>query len=381
MNLLAPQRVRIQKEAVVRIIRSLKAPGRIIVAPNQEVSPAEIIGTAFVSAGFRTINLAGLLGVAPPDIGKYLKRPVGQKIYKGELLAYKSSFFGGKKNIISPTDGVLDYLDLKTGEARLKFLPKKQDLPAGVYGIVEAVDSQKGRVVIRAEASLIFGMFGSGRVKDGILHILTARDEFLEKRSVAPGLGDHILVDGSLLFRDVITSAISAGVSGIITGGINARDYRSMSGNRLVFPKRSENDVGVSIVVCEGFGSVPIGEDIYELLKSFNDRFVSVDGNKAIICLPSFQSQSMTKVRSTGLPPMQESELLSYSGGESGLADIKQGLFVRVIGNSYQGDQGRVLAVDRTETLMPSGIKTFMAAIETKRSRFKIPVANLEIIL
>ncbi len=381
MNSLTPVRIRIQKEAIVRLTRSLKATGVITVSPGQEVSPSEIIGTASVSAGFRIINLADLLGVAPAEVEKYLRRPVGQRIYKGELLAFKSSFLKGKKTIISPTDGVLDFLKPETGELRLRFLPKKQDLPAGVYGIVEAIDRQKGQVVIRTQASLVFGMFGSGRVRDGILHLVTRRDEFLEKRLILPTLGEHILVAGSLIFKDAITAAISAGVNGIITGGINAKDYKGMSGGKLIFPKKSENDIGISVVVCEGFGSIPIGEDIHEILSSFTDKFVSIDGNKGIIYLPSFQSQSMTKIKNTKLPPFKESEMIRYVGGENNLEGIKTGLKVRIVGNSYPGDQGKIIALDQTNTLLPSGVKAFMATVETKRLRLKIPVANLEIIL
>ncbi len=381
MSLLSPTRLRIQKEAIVRLTRSLKGTGLITVSPGQEVSPSDVVGTASVSGGFRVVSLADLLGVGPSDVEKYLRRAVGQRIYKGELLAYKSSFLKGKKIIVSPTDGVLDFLNPKTGELRLRFLPKKQDLPAGVYGIVEVIDRQKGQVVIRTQASLVFGMFGSGRVRDGTLHVVTKRDEFLEKKLILPTLGEQILVGGSLIFKDAITAAISAGVNGMITGGINAKDYRGMSGGKLIFPKKSENDIGISIVVCEGFGSIPIGEDIYEILSSFDDKFVSIDGDRGIIYLPSFQSQSMTKVRTTKLPPLKESETIRYVGGENNLEEITVGLRVRIIGNSYPGNQGRIISLDQAETLIPSGVRAFMATVETKRYRLKIPVANLEIIL
>ncbi|TSC86886.1 MAG: Uncharacterized protein G01um10147_761 [Microgenomates group bacterium Gr01-1014_7] len=380
MSLVIPKRIRIEKDVIIRIRRSLKGAGVLNVKVGQEVSPAEVLGTAQVSAGFRTINLADLLKVSPKDVEKYMRRTLSQRIYRGELLAYRSSFFEGKKIVTSPSDGVLDFMNPKTGELRLKFLPKKEDLPAGVFGVVEMVDKQKGQIVIRTQASVVHGMFGSGRVRDGTLHVISKRDQFIDRSFISPKEEEHILVGGSLVFKDAITSSISSGISGIITGGINVKDYKGMAGGRLIFPKKLENDIGVSILVCEGFGSVSIGEDIYEILKAHDGKFASIDGNKGLLYLPSFESGSLVKVTKVSLPPIQDKEFIT-PGGDQELWEIKEGLQVRIIGNSFPAEQGKVLSVDKTETLIPSGLRAFMALVETKRRKVKVPVANLEIIV
>lgn len=374
-------RLRVEKDVVVRIHRSLKGQGTILCLKDQIVTPSDIIGTALLSSGFRTLNLSQALSVAPQEVEKYLKRPLNQKIYKDELLAYKSGgFFGGKKIVTAPTDGVLDFLNPQTGELRLIFLPKKHDLPAGVYGIVDALDHQKGLIIIRTQASIVYGMFGSGRVRDGILHLISKRDELVGKSSISAALNEQILVGGSLIFKDAISAAISAGVSGIIVGGINAKDYKGMAGGRLLFPKKLDNDIGISMVVCEGFGSIPIGWDIVETLKEFDGRFVAIDGNRAVIYLPSFSSSSLSKIKNTHLPPIQEG-LTDYTAQPNQLTDLKVGLQVRVKGNSYLGEQGQIVALDKGETLLASGIKTVMVTIETKHRKIQVPLANIEVIV
>lgn len=378
MNYSAPLRLRVQKDVIVRIQRSLKGKGTIAVVPNQQVMPSDIISTAQISKGFRTLNLSQLLQVSPSQVSKYLKKSLGQKVYKDELLAYKSNWMMGKKVVISPVDGVMDLINPKTGEARLVFTPKKEDMPSGVYGIVEKIDELRGQIIIRTQATIVHGVCGSGRIRDGILRVIGKRDQLIEKATIMPKPEEQILVGGSLVFKDAIYAAIYAGVSGIITGGINAKDYKDMAGGRLIFPKKRENDIGTSIIVCEGFGSIPIGLDIYETLLRFDSRFVSIDGNAGVIILPSFESVSMDKVRKTKLPPAQ----VGYTGGFlSNLADLKIGLQVRIVGNSYQGEQGKIIALDLTETLLPSGIKTHIATIETIRRRIQVPVANIEVIL
>lgn len=378
--LTAPLRMRVEKDVVTYVHRTLRGKGQITVAVGQEVIPSEIIGSSQFSSGFRTLNLAQALSVAPKDVGKYLKLTVGQKIYKGELLAYKEGgFLTGKKIVTAPTDGVLDFLNVKTGEARLNFLPQKVDLPAAVYGIVEALDKARSDVVLRTQVSRIYGVFGTGKNRDGILHILSSRDDLIGASKISAKQAEQIVVGGSLVYKEAISAAISASINGIITGGINTRDFRGMAGGRLSFPRKLENDIGISIIVCEGFGSIPIGSDIYEILLKYNERFVFMDGNQATISLPSFESRCLTKVRNTKLPPFSQTPLIERRG-EVEVVEIKVGDKVRVVGSSFVGEQGKIVAIDQSETLLPSGIRSFLLTLETKRRKVRIPSNNVEVI-
>lgn len=370
-------RVRVVKDVISRIHRSLKGKGQIFVSVGQELTPDEIIGEAFISSGFRTLNLSSLLSVPPHEVEKYLVRKIGQKIYKDELLAFKKGgLFWGRKVVVAPTDGTLDFLNPGTGELRMNFLPKKEKLPAGMYGVVENIDNIRGVVIIRSQVSKVYGMFGSGKLRDGILQFLGKREDLVGRDMIKVNFKDHILVSGSLIFKDAISAAISAGVEGIISGGINAKDFRGMAGGRLVFPRKLDNDIGISIVVCEGFGSIPIGEDIYQILSEYEGKFVSVDGNRGLINLPSFESSSIIRVKNTKLPAFKEGVLDILESSE---VELKLGMLVRVVGNSFSGEQGRLIGLDQSETLLPSDIKTYLATIETRRRKIKIPVANIEI--
>lgn len=376
----ALKRLRVEKDVIARIHRTLKARGQLNVSAGQEVAPDDIVGSCQVSPGFRTFNLSQSLSVSPKEVKKYLKREVGQKIYKGELLAYKNqSFFGGKKIVISPSDGILEFFNELTGELRLNFLPKKVDLPAAVYGVVEEVDPARGDMIIGTQVSRIYGMFGTGRSRDGILNFIGRRDEMIGESKISPVNSDQILVGGSLLYKEAISKAISSGVSGIITGGINAKDYKGMAGGRLIFPKKLETDIGISVVVCDGFGATPLGEDIYEVLQKYNGKFALVDGNHAIINLPSFESSSMTRVRNTKLPRLQDSLTLTEDR-RTQEAEVGLGSKIRVVGNSFASEQGKVVAIDKTETQLPSGIYACLLTMETKRRKIKIPGANVELI-
>ncbi|MDP3948315.1 MAG: hypothetical protein Q8P87_01250 [bacterium] len=380
MKHFVPARLRVEKDVVTRVTRVLRGKGTISVRVGQQVSPEEIIGSATISAGFRTLNLSTLLSASPADVEKLLVSKLNQRIYKGELLALKKGWLGNKKVVTAPTDGIFDFLNNKTGELRITFLPKKINLPAGVYGIVEAVDPERGQVVIRTLVCRVYGIFGSGHSRDGILHILNRKDALIPKSAIQPEYEGHVLVGGSLFFKDTLSTAISTGVSGIITGGTDAIDYRAVAGGRLVFPKKIDNDVGISIVVCEGFGSIPIGTDIFEILQRYEGKFVFIDGNKALISLPSPLSSSLIKIKNTKLSELQKG-ITPDPDRTTLISELKAGLKVRVVGNSYLGEQGKLLAVNDSLSLLPSGIYDYLATVETARRKIQVPVANLEIIM
>lgn len=379
MRYFSPKRLRFEKDVITRIHRTLRGKGIFNVEVKQEVVPEDIIGSSLVAGGFRTLNLSQSLSVTPSKVKKYLKREIGQKIYRGELLAQiEEGFLRGKKIVISPSDGILEFFNDKTGELRLTLLPKRQDLPAAVYGVVEKVDTLHSDVVIRTQVSRIYGMFGTGRNRDGILTFLGKRDELVGASKISAKNSDQILVGGSLIYKEAISTAISNDVRGIITGGINAKDYRGMAGGRLVFPRKLENDIGISIVVCEGFGLMPIGEDIYEILSQYNEKFILLDGNHAIINLPSFESSSMTRVKGTQLPEPPPDAVLRMDK-ELEEAEIKIGSNIRIVGSSFAAEQGKVVAIDKLETRLPSGILSFLLTVETKRRKLRIPSTNVEL--
>lgn len=371
------ERLRIEKDVIVRMHRFLEGAGKLSVSVGQEVTPDEIIGRSEFSGGFIIINLSKILEESPNQASKYLKKQLGARIYKDELLAYKGGWlFRKPKFVTCPTDGILDYINSQTGEVRITRLPQKIDLPAGVYGIVEYVSRDRTQATIRTQVSKVYGIGGSGKVREGILKVATRRSDLVGRKEISLKFEGNIVVDGSLISRDSLLAAISDGVSGIITGGINSADYKSISGGRITFPKKLENDIGISVVVCEGFGSQPLGEDIYEMLSSYEGKFVTIDGNRALVNLPSFESSCMNKIRKTRLP---KNDILTFE--ETQQVELALGQKVRVIGSSYASEQGRVIAIDKGKSLLPSGLYTYLTTIETKRRKIRLPATNLEVIV
>lgn len=380
MSLLINSRKRIIKAQVIFIKRQLSDSGEILVSVGQDVSPAEIIGRSFVSAGFRTLNLSTPLGISPAEVKKYLKRQIGQNIFKDELLAMKKGgLLVSERIVVAPTDGQLESLDEKTGDIKINFLPHKVDLPAAVYGVVEQIDKQKSEIIIKTQATRVYGLFGTGKQREGTLKILGGRSNLTGRINIPQNINTHIIVTGGLVYSGALAEAIALGAHGIITGGINGSDYRGIESGRLLFPGRTGTDIGMGLVVCEGFGSVPLGEDIYNVLSEYNNQFAIIDGNRGEIILPSCQSDCMIDIKKVALPPNLKQEIIEPLPVVEAI-NLSVGQSVRVISSPHMGDQGRVLAIDSLPTLLDSKIRTYLVTVNTKSKKLRMPYLNLEVI-
>lgn len=372
-ELICNHRLRVQRNSFVHVKRKVtgnKATIKVLV--NQEVAQEEILGEEETPSGFRTIHLSKELNVNPKEALNFLKVTLGQKIFQGELLADKQEMLGmGKRIVVSPGDGILDLYDSSTGVLRIRLLPKKIKVVSGVYGVVDKIDD--GIIYIRTMATIIHGVLGSGKERDGILKVIGNAAELVSSKQISGDLKGKIVLCGSIIFFDGLQTCVNLGVSGVIAGGINAMDYRTMSGGRYNITSRKWSDVGVSALFTEGFGAIPIGEDIFSLLSEHRDNFVILDGNKCKLILPSHDPNCIMYIRKVRLPIGNVDK-----EPEMAVDNLMAGQSVRVISGSSIGAQGTVESIDKAPTMLESGIKTTMVNIKSK-VKLRVPYQNIEI--
>lgn len=376
-QLFVHSRPRICRNLVMSVARKIPNQGRIEVEIGQHILPEDILGVGIISAGFRTIPLARELRVSPDRALFYLRFKIGQTVYEGELLARKEEAFGLKKKLlISPADGVIEFYDHQKGDLRIKLLPKTVKTISGVYGIVEKIDVNTGAVIVKTFGNIIYGVFGSGREREGILQVIGEAEELVSSRQINESMRGKIVVGGGLVFLEALEKAMIYGVSGIISGGINARDYKSTIGDSWDFSGQRLSDVGVSLLVTEGFGSVPIGEDIFPLLKISNGQFAILDGNQARLILPIPDQNSMMYIQKA----KASLDLSAAVKAMTNFTELQLGAAVRVVGSQFLGTQGVVESIDRLPTRLPSGVVIRMVTIAGKRRKIRLPYSNLEVL-
>ncbi|MFH0936955.1 MAG: hypothetical protein V1808_01525 [Candidatus Daviesbacteria bacterium] len=374
-------RVRVNANVIVHLRRQLaKTNAKIRVSQGQEVLPEDILGEGPAPSGFRSVHLAQELKTSPSGAKSCLARNLGQNIYQGELLASKRNLFGfGKKIVLSPVDGILDVYDEKSGELRIKLLPKIDKLVSGLYGIVDEIDASRGIITLRTQATLIHGILGSGKEREGLLRIFGSSEELISSKQISPDFQNQIIVGGGIVFADALAEAVNIGVAGFISGGINAGDYKAISGGKWNIAKKDWSDVGITVMITEGFGAIPIGDDIFKVCKENEGKFVMLNGNLSTLILPSQNENSMMYIRKTQLPKTRYPRLQGIQQ-ETDLVALKIGAIVRLISGSWMGIQGKVEAIDNTATKLPSGIITYLVTVATRSRKVRMPYNNIEII-
>lgn len=373
-HLSATQRIRIKQNTVVHVRRFLQGKGKLSAIEKQEVSPQDIIGNATVSSGYTVLKLATKLGVSSKEAEKYLQRPMGSRFYKGELLALKKGLLD-KKIITSPTDCIIESYNQDTGELQLKFLPKEVPLTAGVFGIVERVEPLTGEVVIKTMVTEVIGILGSGKERSGILKIVETPG-LVSPNIITSELTQKVVVFNGLIFGEGLRKAVGYGLHGIITGGLNASDYLAMV-NTLNPSQKLGNDVGVSIMATEGYGSLRIGDDIMGIIQNYQNHFVFMDGNTSRLILPTFNQDSILSLRKVVLPIPK---VVAHQE-EVSISPVSVGMRVRIIGSPFIGMQGKVVGIDKSPTLLESGISTILLTVDTPTKKIKVPFSNVEIIV
>lgn len=372
--LFANKRIRINPGVCKIVKRTFKGPGDILVQKNTEIKPHDIIGHYKLTTGFTKINLALELNVAPAEVGKNLKKAVGGTIYKGELIASTKGFFGSSQ-IISPTDSIFESFDEKTGEATLRLIPKDVALTSGVFGVVENVDTRRGEISIKCMTTEIYGIFGTGSEREGFLNVISGPGDLVNASKITQENHGQILVAGSLVMEEAIKKALTCNVSGIICGGLNLEQYLSMAIS--LFPaRRVGSEVGISVLATEGFGLIPIGEDLDRVLNSHNSKFAMINGNLGRLLLPSNDPDSILSCRKVSFPELEA----RGTKPELSVEEIKTGLRVRLIWPPFMGMQGTIRQIDNSPTILDSGIQTYLLTVEARNRKIRVPYCNVEII-
>ncbi len=340
---------RLTKRRKILLERKFPAKAKVTVGIGEHVMAETVIGQAQVSSGQRLVKIAQILGARGSDVPKYLLKKEGERIYKGEILASRKTLFG-TKTCVSPNDGVFE--SIEGGIAMIKLLPVPVRMAAGAKGKV--VQIKETSVIIEGEAAQVFGTLGIGFDREGAIRIVAKPDEFILPNLVDHTCRDKILVGGALVSRTTIEKAVTLGVSGIVAGGISYRDYLSLGEN---------SDIGVTIIILEGFGIMPIGSDLWEILQKLENSYAFLSTKERALTIPLSFTDHVPEQKE--IPAWKELAL---------------GDKVKVIGSFVTSKSvGKVIEIGKEEKL-ENGITVQKATVKFNQKIESLPSANLEIL-
>ncbi|MDH4084893.1 MAG: hypothetical protein OEV99_17240 [Nitrospira sp.] len=264
---------------VIHRRRMLPLPGKVLVnvgdrvRSNQAVARAELPGKVF------PVNLANQLSVAPGEIKDYLIKKQGESIERDEILAENKPLITWfKTEIRSPVAGMIESVSSITGQVLLREPPRVLQLLAYVDGTIVETIPQQG-VVVETTCSLVQGIFGIGGETSGeIVMAVKAPDEPLTPRHLDAAMKGKVVVGGSFLSAETMKQAKAVGVAGLVVGGIHDEDLRALLGYDLGVAITGTEQVGFTLILTEGFGTIPMAAKTFKLLAAHVGRHASISG-------------------------------------------------------------------------------------------------------
>ncbi|MBI5743978.1 MAG: hypothetical protein HY952_05465 [Elusimicrobia bacterium] len=259
--------------------RLLPIPGTVLVEDGKQVDATDVVAKTELPGKVFPVNIANRLGCQPEEIKGYLLKKEGDPVKKGEIIAENKPFIAWFKTAIeSPIDGTVDSLSYVTGQMMLREPPKVLPLQAYIKGKVVEVTPNFG-VTVEAEGTFIQGIFGiGGEVNGEILMAAKSPDEELAPEALTEAARGKIVIGGKHAGLSTIKRAVELGVKAIVVGGIHDRDLRQLLGYDIGVAVTGTEQVGITLIVTEGFGMIPMAEYTFKLLASRNGEKASVSG-------------------------------------------------------------------------------------------------------
>ena len=363
--------LKVSKGMTIHKERRLPLEGEVLVGVGDYVRADEVVAKADLPGNVQLVNIANLLSVPASDVDEYTTKKVGEKIEKDEILAETKGIFGlFKSQARSPIVGTVENISNVTGQVILREPPIPVEVMAYVDGSVTDIAGNDG-VTVETYGTYIQGIFGIGGETLGILEVVVSSpDARLTSDLIQPEHRGRILVGGSIVSHDAIQAAIRGGVRGLIVGGIDDKDLRELLGYELGVAITGSEEIGITIVVTEGFGKIRMADRTFDLLKKRRGLKTSINGTTQI---------RAGVVRPEIVVPFESGEHLIDDAVVAGILEVDTP--IRVIREPYFGNLGRVSALPVELQQLETGAKVRILEVQLEDgAKITLPRANVEII-
>jgi hypothetical protein len=356
-----------------RARRILPIPGQVKVALGDRVTHRQVVAETFMPGDVTPVNVANVLSLPPGDVPECMLRKEGERVAEGEVLARTKGIFGlFRSSCTSKASGTIETISTVTGQVMIRGEPEPVQVRAYLTGQVVEVIPDQG-VVIEAEVSLIQGIFGVGGEAFGRIVVACSRhDERLAAEHVKAVMRDCVVVGGARMTLESIVRAREIGAAAVVSGGIDDEDLRKFLGYDLGVAITGSEDVGLTLIVTEGFGDISMAGRTFELLASREGADASVNGATQI---------RAGVMRPEIVIPLTAKEMQKRPPRQVMDGRLEMGRPVRIIRDPYFGLIGEVGALPAEPRELESGSRARVLEVRLESGEsVVVPRANVELI-
>jgi hypothetical protein len=350
----------------LRRVRELPVAGEVFGQQGQAVAITDVVARADLPGPLHPVSAAAALGVPRADLGKQMTVGEGTAVDAGQVIAESKALFGLlRSQLRSPIDGVVESISATTGQVLIRSAPEPVELRAYLPGRIVEVRPGVG-VTVEAEVAMAQGIFGLGGEEFGEL-VLAADGPggVLDEDQISAAYRDAIVLGRGRVTLRALERMRALGVRGAVTGSARGEDLIALVGGRLNPAATGDEDLGLTLVLTEGFGDLAMAERAYDLLAALAGGPVSISGT--------------TQVRAGVIRP----EVIGppLAGHDAGVGDpaADTGQRVRIVRGDRFGAIGRVVATPAEPQLLGSGAIAAVLEVELDDgSAAIVPRANVE---
>ena len=189
------------------------------------------------------------------------------------------------------------------------------------------------------------------------------RDEFQAEK---------IIIGGSMVTYDALEQARTAGGKGIVVGGIEDGDLKKFMGYDIGVAITGSENVGLTLIVTEGFGRLKMADRTFGLLRSLAGKKSSINGATQI---------RAGVMRPEVIVPLDAKKSDKRSRDISTGTGLEIGMNVRIIREPFFGAIGKVveLPIELAQIETEAHVRVLKVELDDKQ-QITLPRANVEII-
>jgi hypothetical protein len=356
-----------------RARRILPIAGDVLVKQGDRVAAQDVVAGTFMPGDVLPLNLSNILSLPPGDVPECMLKQEGDQIAVGDPIARTKGIFGMFKNEYkSKVAGTLESISSTTGQLIVRGDPLPVQVKAFLSGeVVEVIPGQG--VVIEADVTFVQGIFGIGGETFGPIRMACAKhDEELDTALITPDMQGAVIVGGARMTGAAVREAIKVGAAAVVSGGMDDQDLRDILGYDLGVAITGSENIGVTLIITEGFGEIAMAERTFELLASREGDHAAVNGATQI---------RAGVMRPEIVIPLSEKEMQEALEPEhtAGLLDV--GAAVRIIRDPHFGLIGTVAALPPELRALGSESKARVLDVKFPGGKtVTVPRANVEMI-
>ncbi len=365
--------LKVSPHTIIQRTRRLPLKGDVLVQTGQTVTPDTIVARASLPGLMQSVKVAALLGIDAGEMPAILTIKEGDTVEKGQVIAATKAFFGMfKSEAKSPVGGTVETISGVSGNVGVRQAPLPIDLTAYLSGTVAETMPGEG-VVVETEGALIQGIFGIGGERVGeILMVSDLPESDLTEAEISETQAGKIIVGGANISGAALRKAAALGITGIVVGGIVDKDLIEFLGYDIGVAITGHENISLTLVITEGFGTIAMARRTFELLKSLQGRSASINGATQI---------RAGVIRPEVIVPLGVRANSAPAGSAEDEGNLALGTSIRIIREPYFGRLATVAALPPQLTVIGSGASVrVLDATLADGTVVTVPRANVEII-